>query len=108
MSDEETLIQNILGQIQTITQKEITNKGFVTEIKTEVENLKPLVDKLLNQIVLNINSLNGDLDKYKQLDDKYKQLVQETNDLKNQFQNAHCSFICFAGRFSAILVIFSK
>jgi chromosome segregation ATPase len=87
MTDEDTLIQKILEQIQTITQKEITNKGFVTEIKTEVENLKPLVDKLLNQIVLNITSLNSELDKYNELDEKYKQLVQETEDLKTQFQD---------------------
>ena len=84
MTEEDTLIQNIIGQIQAIKNIEVANQGFVREIKAEVENLKPLVDQLLNKIVLNITSLNGELDKYNELDDKYNNLVIETNELKEQ------------------------
>jgi chromosome segregation ATPase len=88
MTEEDTLIQNIIGQIKAIKNIEVANKGFVREIKTEVENLKPLVDQLLNKIVLNITSLNGELDKYNELNDKYNNLVNDTNELKKLVSEA--------------------
>ena len=50
-TEQDRLITNILQQIKNITEREIQNKEFFSQIKTEVDKLQSLIDNLLKKFI---------------------------------------------------------
>ena len=84
MSEQDILIKNILQQIKNITEREIQNKEFFSQIKTEVDKLRLSIDNLLAQFFSKIGFLNGEIITK---NEDYEKLVEEMKDVENQLQD---------------------
>ena len=82
-TEQDRLITNILQQIKNITEREIQNKEFFSQIKTEVDKLQSLIDNLLKKFISKINDLNREIINK---NEDYEKLVEEMKDVEGRLK----------------------